>query len=134
MPPGSTQRPAASISSIAVPRSVPRAAMRPSRIPISAMKTSAAVAQRALRMMRSKLAMSVRLLEKPAPAAYACGIDACHAQHLPDDHGRRIQDGNAGVRFPALDQVGSPEIGAVGADCVRPAAGHLENLLRERGV
>jgi hypothetical protein len=77
MPPGSTSRFLASITSSAAPRSSPNATILPPRIPTSQATVSLAVATRPPRMMVSSLVMVCTFLLAVGCNAAAAALHRC---------------------------------------------------------
>src|SRR5574338_1292823 len=71
------------------------------------------------------LSTSRHFLEQPAPALDLAGVDAGHAQLLPDHRGYRVVEGNAGLALEFLGELGGAQVGAEGGDRLRAALGHL---------
>src|SRR5574337_472181 len=71
------------------------------------------------------LSTSRHFLEQPAPALDLAGVDAGHAQLLPDYRGYRVVEGNTGLALEFLGKLGGAQVGAEGGDRLRAAPGHL---------
>src|SRR5882724_12613642 len=141
MPPGSTNRPLASISRAAPSIRSARATMRPSRMPISPRNSSLAVTMEPPRIARSNcvmlrassLALERLFTEEPPPVAEMIGIDTCDLQRAPQRRRHGIEDQHIELPLELSGNAGAVHVGAKDYDGIAAVPHHRTDHVGDRG-